>query len=71
MMPVAGETSLAKIQSQPLRRKLGPGVGDHVLGLGGKADDQRRAAGFAVRDGRQDVGIFDQPELLRPAFLLS
>ena len=42
MMPVDGDTSLARIQSQPLRAQLGLGVVGDVFGLGGKADHQFR-----------------------------
>ena len=42
MMPVAGDTSLATIQSHPLRVELLLGIGDDVLGLGGKPDHQLR-----------------------------
>ena len=46
------------------------GIGDDVIGLGGKADDEARPAGFAMRDGRQDIGILDQLERRRAALLL-
>ena len=66
-MPVAGETSLARIQSAPLRRELRPGVGDEVVGLGGEADDQRRAAVPRWRDRREDVGVLGEGERRRLA----
>ena len=40
-MPVSGDTSLATIQSAPFALRF-LGCSTHVLGLGGKADDQRR-----------------------------
>ena len=40
--------------------ELGFGVGDDVVGLRRKSDDERRAAGFAMGDRCQDVGILDQ-----------
>ena len=70
MTPDSADTSLATIQSQPLRRELGLGVRDEVIGLGGKSDNQSRPAGFAVRDRRQDVGILNQPQFRRAAVLL-
>ena len=68
MMPVSGETSLATIQSAPLALRLLPGVLDHVLGLGGKADHQRRPApGPLGGDGLEDVGVLDQLQPRRRA----
>ena len=56
----ARETSLATIRSHPLRRQLGPGVGQQLLGLRREPDDGLSAA--ALDDLSQDVGIADQFE---------
>ena len=42
MMPVAGETSLATIQSAFLRARLAAALVAEVVGFGGEADDQAR-----------------------------
>ena len=55
--PVGGETSLATIQSQPLRFSFDLRVLDHLLGLSGKSDHELRPAAFQFRHGREDVGI--------------
>ena len=46
------------------------GIGDDVVGLRGKADDEVRPFGIAVRDGGEDVGIFRQRQGRRLARLL-
>ena len=71
MTPVSGDTSLATIQSQPLRASLALAFAIDVLGLGGKADDEPRPPGLALRDGREDVGVLDQRERRRAAVLSS
>ena len=46
-VPVAGETSLATIQSQPFRVRLSIALVIRILGLGGEADDERGRLGRA------------------------
>ena len=58
--PVAGETSLATIQSQPLRVEFCLGVVDQVFGLGGEPDHQRRPLVREFRDRGEDVRIFHE-----------
>ena len=41
-----------------LARALGGGIGDHVVGLGGKAHHQSRPPVAALRHPGQDVGVF-------------
>ena len=62
--PVPGDTSLATIQSQPLRARFALRMFDQVFGFGGKADDEARAL-FAVRKGRENIGIFHERERRR------
>ena len=52
---VVGEDPVAA-----LRGKLRLGIGDNVVGLGGKANDQAWAVVLARRQGGQDIGIFHQ-----------
>ena len=46
---------------------LGAGICDHMLGLRGKADDEARPLRFALGDGRENVGVFDERKLRRAA----
>ena len=64
-VPVAGDTSLARIQSQPLRCRFASALATTFVGLGGKADDQRRPVVAALRERREDVGVFDEAQRRR------
>ena len=64
-------TSLATIQSQPLRASLARAWRLHVVGLGGEADHQLRAAAAAAgRERRQDVRVLDQADGRRAVLAL-
>ena len=52
-------------------QELRLGVGDDMIGLGGKTDDKARTAGLAMGDGGQNIGIFHQLDGRRPAVLLD
>ena len=61
---VVGEDPVAALPGE-----LHLGIGDDVVGFRGKSNDERRAAGFAVGDGRKDIRILDQRERRRAALL--
>ena len=50
------------IQSQPFLASFSPRVLDYALGLGGKPDDEARAAGLAFGDRGEDVRVLHQRE---------
>src|SRR6185437_14309589 len=59
MMPVCGETSLARIQSQPLLASLALAL-VATFSVSAAKPITSWALRFAVCDGREDVGIFHQ-----------
>ncbi len=54
---VVGEDPVATLAGA-----LGAGVGDDVVGLGGKADDQGRPVVGALRDAGEDVGVLGEAQ---------
>ena len=64
------ETSLATIQSAFLDASLALGIGDHVVGFGGKADQQARSIGMLAKR-RENVGVGRELELGRAVALLE
>src|SRR5580704_373413 len=50
--------------------ELGFGIGNEVVSLRGKTDDEARPAGFAMRDCRQDVRVFGERQRRRATGLL-
>ena len=70
-VPLAGRDVVGEDPVAALARALGLGVGDEVLGLGGKADDEARPAVPGGAQTREDVGILDQVQRRRRALLLQ
>ena len=64
-MLVPGDTSLARIESHPLRR-LCRSRCSRRLGLGGEADHQARPVVMGGGNARRNVRVFDQPQDRRP-----
>ncbi len=62
---------MATIQSQPLAARFFCGVRDQILGLGGEADDEARAAIAGLAQRREDVGIFGELQRRRRAVFLE